>query len=94
MGAAIGKTCVTDDGEPIGTVVCLDRDRRGRPEWIDVVLEDAVRRDRSIEPERVRFSAGLVDDWTGDDVALSLGLEALRSRWSPSQPVQIEEPVL
>lgn len=93
VGALIGTECMTDDGTTIGTVVYLDRDRRGRPEWIDVTFHDRVRRDHDVEPERVRFSAGLIAGWDEDTLELKVDLAALRSRWSPSRPEEIEVPV-
>lgn len=94
MGALIGKDCVTDDGRTVGTIVYLDRDRKGHPQWIDVAFDDDVRRDHGLEHGRVRFPAGLVADREGGAVELSVDLDGLRARSSPSQPVEIEEPTL
>lgn len=94
VGALIGTECVTSDGLTVGTVVYLDRDRQGRPRWIDVDLAKEVRRDHGIEPDRVRFPADLVADRNGDTVHLAVDLDGLRARSSPSRPVEIEEPVL
>lgn len=94
VGALIGTECVTSDGLTVGTVIYLDRDREGRPRWIDVGLADEVRQDHGIEPDRLRFPAGLIAERGADTVRLDVDLEGLRARSSPSQPVEIEEPVL
>lgn len=93
VGELIGQRCISADGVDLGRIVYVERDGSGAPAWIDVAFSDAVH-DRGVSTERVRMSAGLVADRTGESVDLSLAFDELRSRWVPSSPVTVEEPSL
>lgn len=92
VGELIGKRCVTDDEIDLGEIVYTARDRSGQPEWIDVVVDEEVRRARDWDYDRVRLSTSQVRDWDDRVLELSSDLESLTRHWQPVDPEPIERP--